>query len=47
MAISVNMFGLMFLIEATALTKNGQPPHKTTGVASTNWIHNESVAARP
>src|SRR6188768_4024882 len=47
MAIRVNILGLAFLIEATARTKNGHPPHQTTGVASINWTHKEIVAARP
>ena len=32
-AISVNMFGLRFTIEAHPRAKNGQPAHSTTGVA--------------
>ena len=38
MAISVNIFGLTFLIEAHARSKNGQPPQKTTGTAKANCI---------
>jgi hypothetical protein len=33
-AISVNMFGLRFPIDCQPRTKNGQPPHTTTGAAS-------------
>ena len=25
--------------DCTPRTRNGQPPHSTTGVASTHWIH--------
>src|ERR1700735_1242110 len=37
-AISVNMFSFRRTIEATPRSKNGQPPHKTTGVESANSI---------
>ena len=33
-AISVNIFRLRFTIDAQPRSKNGQPPHRTTGVAS-------------
>jgi hypothetical protein len=36
MAISVNMFGLRLTAEAQPRSKNGQPPHSTTGVANRN-----------
>src|SRR5437667_11442522 len=37
-AISVNMLGLRLITEAQARSKNGSPPHNTTGVANINWI---------
>ena len=36
---SVNMFRCRLTSEAQPRTKNGQPPHSTTGLASTNWPH--------
>ena len=36
MPISVNMFGLRFMSDAQKRSKNGQPPHSTTGVAKIN-----------
>src|SRR6185437_7612267 len=36
--ISVNMFGARCTIEFQARSKNGQPPHSTTGVASASSI---------
>ena len=33
-AISVNMFRLRLTMDCQPRTKNGQPPHSTTGVAS-------------
>ena len=38
-AISVNMLVLRFRTDAHPRWKNGQPPHSTTGVASSNSIH--------
>ena len=35
------MLKLRVLSEAQPRSKNGQPAHSTTGVASTNWIHTE------
>jgi hypothetical protein len=32
------MLGLRVRIEATHRSKNGQPAHSTTGVASASWI---------
>src|SRR5271166_5802174 len=40
------MFGLWFTIEAQPRLKNGQPPHNTTGVESTNWIHTRARLLR-
>ena len=40
-AISVNMFRFMVRTEVQPRWKNGQPPHNTTGVASTSWTHAE------
>ena len=37
-AISVNMFRWRFTTDAQPRTKNGQPPHSTTGVASANCV---------
>src|SRR5438105_1617079 len=37
-AISVNMFGLRCTSDSQARSKNGQPHHNTTGVASRSWI---------
>ena len=36
-AISVNMFRLRLTSEAQPRSKNGQPPHRTTGVASSEF----------
>src|SRR5205823_14490787 len=36
--ISVNMFGLRLTSDAQKRSKNGQPPHNTTGVANANSI---------
>ena len=36
MAISVNMLRLRLMSDAQPRSKNGQPAHSTTGVASTN-----------
>ena len=49
MAISVNMLGLRLTIETQKRWKNGQPPHKTTGVLRRNWIHSRTwnEATRP
>src|SRR5580692_6626176 len=38
-AISVNIFRLRVTSDRPPRTKNGQPPHKTTGVARINSIH--------
>ena len=38
MAISVNMLRLRVITDWTPRTKNGQPAHSTTGVASRSWI---------
>src|SRR6202171_1269448 len=38
-AISVNMLVLRFTIDAHPRWKNGQPPHSTTGVASSSSSH--------
>ena len=35
-AISVNMFRFMVRTDVQPRSKNGQPPHSTTGVASTS-----------
>ena len=43
-AIRVNMFRLRVRTEAQPRTKNGHPPHSTTGVARTSWIQLEAVA---
>src|SRR5258706_6444522 len=40
---SVNMFGLAWRIEAAPRTKKGQPPQRTTGVASASWIQVDEV----
>src|SRR5664279_2543723 len=37
-AINVNMLSFIVRTETHPRTKNGQPAHRTTGVASTNWI---------
>ena len=37
-AISVNMLRLRVTSDCKPRTKNGQPAHSTTGVASANWI---------
>ena len=42
-AISVNMFRLRVTRDCQPRTKKGQPPHSTTGAASTSWI--QSAAA--
>ena len=47
MAISVNMLRLRLTSEAHARSKNGQPAHKTTGVASANWIQFEVPCREP
>ena len=43
-AISVNMLRLRVTSERHARTKNGQPPHSTTGVASASSIHARAAA---
>ena len=41
MAISVNMLRLRVFREAQPRSKNGQPAHNTTGVASTSWTQSD------
>ena len=42
-AIRVNMLSFIVRTEIQARAKNGHPPHKTTGVASTSWVHVEAL----
>src|ERR1700731_4568142 len=42
--ISVNIFGLRFARDIQKRSKNGQPPHNTAGVASTNSIQLRAAA---
>src|SRR5687768_11391583 len=50
MPISVNMFGERFTTDCHIRTKNGQPPHSTTGVARANStkesVRGENQAAK-
>src|SRR5665811_1325058 len=46
-AIRVNIFRFQVLTDFQPRTKKGQPPHKTTGVASTNSIHCTTCMERP
>ena len=43
-AMRVNMFSLIVRTEAQPRTKNGDPAHRTTGVARASWIHVEADA---
>ena len=45
MPINVHMFGLRLRMESIQRTKNGQPAHSTTGVASTTSIHDIAEGA--
>jgi hypothetical protein len=38
-AMSVNMLRLRLRTDCQPRTKNGHPPHSTTGVASSSWPH--------
>ena len=43
-AIRLNMFRLRCTTDAQPRSKNGQPAHSTTGLASTNCTHTETLA---
>src|SRR5580704_3227355 len=40
--INVNMFGLRFITDLLAFSRNGQPAQRTTGVLNPNWIKREA-----
>ena len=42
-AISVNMLRLRVTSDCQPRTKNGQPPHSTTGVDRTSWLQSHAV----
>ena len=42
----MNMLRLRLTIDCQPRTKNGQPPHSTTGAASVSWPHSRAVALR-
>ena len=42
-AMSVNMFRLRVTSDCQPRTKNGQPPHSTTGVDRTSWLQSHAV----
>src|SRR5580704_14800093 len=46
MPISVNMFGLRLTSEVQKRWKNGQPPHRTTGVASASSSQGSAAPER-